>query len=85
MFIEYWKIFVFAAIFIVIAYLIFPKGDKLTEMYMKSYQWDEAFKLIEEELKKDPDNPRVLKNMAQYLEVQGDREKELALYEKLVE
>ena len=83
--IEAWKLVVFAAIFILVATLIFPRGQKLAEMYMESYQWDEAFKIIDQELKKEPENPRFVKNMARYLEVQGDREKELKLYEKLVE
>src|SRR3989338_2550332 len=83
--IEAWKLVVFSAVFILVAALIFPRGQKLAEMYMESYQWDEAFKIIDPELQKEPENPRFVKNMARYLAVQGDTEKELKLYEKLVE
>ncbi len=83
--IEVWKLVVFSAVFILVAALIFPRGQKLAEMYIESYQWDEAFKLIDQELQKEPENPRFLKNMARYFEVQGESEKELKLYEKLVE
>ncbi|HBQ21339.1 MAG: hypothetical protein A2Z91_05915 [Deltaproteobacteria bacterium GWA2_38_16] len=80
-----WKVVVLIIIFIAVAYALFPRGRRLAEMYMASFQWEEAFQILEAELLKHPDDPRLLKDLALYAESQGASEKELKLYERLVE